>query len=782
MFYVADVSWAAWANAAGLTVPVVIGYLLWLGAKQDDIAFITALVYAASVVQMLAVPLTRSVSNKKALVVILGFFEILFRFLIIAIPLLVVSAGSSDFRILSSDTHSTNVRVLLLYVIVLLGLVMGYSISPIYSDWIATTLPENLRARVTSQRTLLSTVTSMVCAFAFGKFIDLYPGGPERWNGFAWLMLAGFITGIAGYLALLRAPMPEFATDGSGSILDAMAAILRNRAFVRLLTFAVIWQFAFSLAVPFYGVYMIQNLQLSYSRIAVYSNLAMLVMVLSYRPFGVLVDRFGSKPIMQVLLVPLAIAPCLRAFTSPDHHLLYPVSMALLGLSYAGVSVALSPLLYAMVPKAGNRAAFFAAWSVCASLSGALSTLIGGILAKRLEGVEFLWLGFPMGNLQIIFLLTTLLLLAPLFLVTTIEERKAQTAGWFLSQVWRGNPVSYVYNLFSLNYFAGEANRVRATSGLARSGSPMAVEDLVKALRDLNPEVRRKAAEGLGVLGSEEAVGSLIDQLADRDSDVRAEVAEAMGKTGHPLVLDALVEALEDEDPRVRVSAIRALGEIGGEGIRRLLVDRLQSQGFDRQTRPALIDVLSRMGERRVIPAAVESLTAYHSPVMRAQLLNAICQAFGAGDVFYRLAIQDELRQADRLASAFRKMEKEVLSFHRERAIFAGVALPILRTIRDEFERGHNDAAYQAMVELARHMEELSLAWSGNEEMRAALSQAGAGASALLTLAKALPAEEIGRQEFLFAAVCIGTSLRNLRDCDRLAEGKGPAGRPGFFS
>jgi len=55
---------------------------------------------------------------------------------------------------------------------------------------------------------------------------------------------------------------------------------------------------------------------------------------------------------------------------------------------------------------------------------------------------------------------------------------------------------------------------------LGLMGEP-AVEPLIKALEDDNPNVRVRAAEALGILGDERAIGPLTDALNDEDETVR---------------------------------------------------------------------------------------------------------------------------------------------------------------------------------------------------------------------------------------------------------------------
>jgi len=745
VFHLNSALWAAWATSSGLGTTVFTGYLLWLGVQKADIAYLVSVSFFVSLVQIPILRYTRRVRNTKALIVGCGTFEILFRFLVIAIPIAFLNP---------------NYRVLAVYVLTVLGLCFGYAASPRFNDWLAQVVPEKRRAKFTGQRTLVSMVTAMAAGFLFGKFLDMFPEGDARLPAFRWLLLVGLIMGLGGYLVLIRTPMPEPSDEPSKGILEALADILRNRSFVSLLAFIVLWQFAIGLSSPFMSVFMIEDLELSYTTMAIYGNIAMAATALSYRPLAGLVTRFGSKPVIQIVLIPGVIGQFLRVFSKPDFHLLLPVSFTCFAISAAAVTVAVTPLFYGMLPKEKDRAAYFAAWTSMVFLFGGIAPLLSGIVATRLEGFQFQWFGFPIGNLQIIFMMTTVCVLGLFPLLLLIEERRATSATGLIAQVWKGSPVYYLFNFFAMNVIGGEIQRARAATGMARSGSPLAAEELIRALTDLSPGVRRRAVEGLGLLGTDEAVGPLMEQLADKESDIRAEAAEALGKIGHPLGLDALREALDDHDPRVRISALRGLGEVGGEGVRDLLLERLR-QAHDRETFPTIVDVLSRMNDIRAVTQAIEHLPDYPSPVIRAQLLNSACRSLGARETFYRLAILDELQQATRIGSALERARKDAAAIQGEAAPIKDGLVARIGDLQVSFEQGDSGKVYTGMVEMAQFIAEGTGPSGPRPSQEVTVARGTAGA--LLLLSDVILEEEVGPQELLFATVCITLSVRALR-------------------
>jgi HEAT repeat protein len=81
------------------------------------------------------------------------------------------------------------------------------------------------------------------------------------------------------------------------------------------------------------------------------------------------------------------------------------------------------------------------------------------------------------------------------------------------------------------------------------------------ALDDADPATRGAALGALARCGTLTPADLLV-ALGDADPEVRRRAAEEAGRLGHPDVVDALVGALGDADDRVTEAATHALGEI----------------------------------------------------------------------------------------------------------------------------------------------------------------------------------------------------------------------------
>ncbi len=145
-----------------------------------------------------------------------------------------------------------------------------------------------------------------------------------------------------------------------------------------------------------------------------------------------------------------------------------------------------------------------------------------------------------------------------------------------------------------------------------------------KAARD----VRRAAAFALGKIGAPEAIPALAELLDDPDWRVRAEVVRTLRTLGAD-VLPLVRRALRDEKGAVREAAVEALADIGRPAIPVLIelsdhpdpeihIEAIRALGRLRATEasPALIDIVLRADEGKVVEAAVKALVRIGPPAV----------------------------------------------------------------------------------------------------------------------------------------------------------------------
>ncbi len=153
--------------------------------------------------------------------------------------------------------------------------------------------------------------------------------------------------------------------------------------------------------------------------------------------------------------------------------------------------------------------------------------------------------------------------------------------------------------------------RVEAARLLGIIGDPQAIQPLIEALKiqksykENSSRVSIIAAQSLALIGVS-AVEPLITALKDPDPDVRSGAATALGKIGDGCAVEPLIEALKDELPNVRWSAASALGQLGDARGVDALIAALSDENYGVQQNAAA--ALGQIGDPRAVKPLITKL------------------------------------------------------------------------------------------------------------------------------------------------------------------------------
>ncbi|MGE5530840.1 MAG: MFS transporter, partial [Bacteroidota bacterium] len=510
-FTIGGALWAIYGPNATPAGAIFSGYALSLGLKESQIAFLVGLAALVGLWELFTFWASGPLTRRRWLLVGWGTAEI--------------TCGSVAVFAIFLPHH----RFLFIAIFLAASYLIGHTISPTFNSWLSKVMPEEVRARYIGGRMFAVSVTAMVYLFLASNWLD-WQG--KSYAAFLTVFIVGWVGGILGYWILLITPMPAMAEAEERPSLGSLLRPFHNRPFRMLALYLISWTVATGLASAFYGVYMIKYLKLPYGTIAIYTNITLAMMMAGYLVAGNLAQRYGSKPLTQILIIPAAAVPALWAFTSSSNYQwLIPIAAALSGVCASGLTIAASNLLYKILPRGENNSVYFATWGAAAAGGAAVGPFVGGLLRSRLPEQMMLSSGLEFTTLQAIFLLSAAMHLVAIFLSNLLAEGEATSPIYLLGQ-FRGNllNMAYGYGLYAVarkNETRGEAMR-----RLGQSRSPLAVDHLVKGLEHVSREVRVGAVKGLGDGRFAEAVEPLVHKLEDRESDIRAEAAEALGKIG----------------------------------------------------------------------------------------------------------------------------------------------------------------------------------------------------------------------------------------------------------
>ncbi|MBV9849253.1 MAG: MFS transporter [Armatimonadetes bacterium] len=644
-------------------------------------------------------------------------------------------------------------------ILILLSSALANVAQPLWTAWISDLVPEDSRGRYFGRRNMYAGLVGMVVSVVGGWYLDAATKGQGHGDpraAFAVLFGLATVAALGSFGCGMSSPdVPPAARRegaGTGGLRDALAfyaAPFADRNFRRFMLFYATLVLAQTVAGQFFLVYQFKTLVLNYTAVQALGAVASLTSLASMPLWGYLTDKYGNKPILMISVALVILPPFQWLLTYPDgipglwmhgaHGALLisytKVNIILLNLAagagWAGVGLTQFNLMLGAA-EAERRTVYVSAISAVAGLAGGVGPLLGGAILTALAPVHFPQSGLIRGNYHVLFVLSGLLRFASLLLLQPLEEAGSRGARYVLRQLKATKPVGSLANIRRLSKGDSAQTRQQAAENLARLKTPVAVEELVKALDDVARSVREQAAVALGEIGDARATGPLVRKLTDPSSGITPAAATALGKIGDkaalpplaaaaqlgppprqlaalealghlpdPRVTDVLLGVLGDRDPSVRTAAIRALAEREEPRSAPALAARF-AQERDPASLAALADALGRVGDPSQACALIDALDRTPSPTVRRETLNAIGSLLGGRDAFYPYLVLDADARDETVSKILTTIQRRYRARAAQQVPGAARVAARARQAMASYARGDLSACLHRLTQLMR--------------------------------------------------------------------------------
>lgn len=289
-------------------------------------------------------------------------------------------------------------------------------------SWMTDVVPEGIRGRYFGLRNSVVSIATTLATFAGGWFLDYQQGGL---TAFYTLFLIAATAGAVCTILLSKQPEPpKMRAPRQARFFHLYLEPFKQPNFRRLLRFSIIWQFAFNFATPFFVVYMLTELGMSYSLTATFAIVTAVFDLIGMRVWGHVSDHIGNKPVMTIAAIAVTLLPWLWLFTGKNAFtflLLVPLLHSAGGFFWAGYNLCSANILFRLAPRERNSI-YFGAWAACNGLAACSSALLGGALGNWASHHEIDLLIFPLAGLKAVFLMTGVLRLIALLFLRPLKE------------------------------------------------------------------------------------------------------------------------------------------------------------------------------------------------------------------------------------------------------------------------------------------------------------------------------------------------------------------------
>ncbi|NLF25952.1 MAG: MFS transporter [Deltaproteobacteria bacterium] len=296
-------------------------------------------------------------------------------------------------------------------VTVLILAVSGYHIvngliAPVWNSLIGDLVPVNVRGSFFGKRGKLVSLMTFISMFAAGQTLELFKSWSSTALGFFIIFAASFAVRVwsAYFLSKHADPSYRFSPGDRFTFADFLRRMPYSN-FARFVLFISLLNLAVWLAAPYFSVYMLRDLGLSYTAFTFLGVTQILAQILTLQNWGFLVDRFGSKRILSFCAKGVSVVPLFWLFGSQIWYL--SLVQALSGVVWAGYNLAIQTFLFDAVspPKRARCVAYQATVNGVFVLIG---SLLGAYLATHLENpIPFEnWFWVPQSNYLMVFMVS----------------------------------------------------------------------------------------------------------------------------------------------------------------------------------------------------------------------------------------------------------------------------------------------------------------------------------------------------------------------------------------
>ncbi len=417
------------AATFGLGNQYIVPYALALNANNAHIGFLTSftgLIYPLS--QLYGSKLMEKISRKN----ILSLFVFLQALMWLPIILLGYFFNINLFQ---------NYLPLILIIFYSVYLIFGGIALPSWFSLMGDIVPGKIRGKYFSKRNRITGLFTILAIITSAFILDLTETKGYVLIGFSIIFFLAFLTRWIASRLFKKHHEPNLKLE-KGYYFSFFQFIkhARKNNFGKFVIFISMMHFATAIASPFFIVYMLRDLQFSYTTFMIIQISSSVYSLMFLPIWGKFSDKYGNREILRVSSLFIPFVPILWFFSESPYYLAF-VPQLVAGASWAAFNLAASNFIYDSVSQQRR--------GICVSYNNLLMGIgiffgasLGGLLA------QYLTISF-MNKLLFIFLISGLArsLVTIFFLPKVKEIRKVKKPEKLLHKLKHLNPIRDVLGL-----------------------------------------------------------------------------------------------------------------------------------------------------------------------------------------------------------------------------------------------------------------------------------------------------------------------------------------------
>lgn len=529
-----------------------------------------------------------------------------------------------------------------------------------YYPWHQEYVPSAVRGKYSATNNIFGTLTGFIAVAVASFIIDRSVG----LSGYMLLIGIGVLFGFVSVWCYSHtpggAPIPNNANGSTGRDLGAA---LRDGDFWRYLVGAGLITLAITPLVSFLPLFMQEQVGISAGNVVLIQTGTLLGGLLSTYWWGWAADRYGSKPIMLLgASFQIALPLCWMLMPRYSDLSLYAALFIALfqGIANMGWLIGSARLLHVSIVPSDKKTDYMALYYAWIGAVGGSSQLIGGQLLQFTADLSGRFFIFTLDPFIGLFSLGLLLPLVSIMLLRTVRADTSVSMEEFAFMFLRGNPFRAMSSLVEYYMARDEHATVLVTERLGQAKSPLAVDELLEALKDPRFNVRFEATISIARMRPDPRLtAALVQVLHGSELALSVNAAWALGRIGDQTAVATLRDGLHSNYRSIRAHCAHALGTLGDVKIVPLLLQRLETE-TDMGLQMAYASALGNLGYRETAPALLRLLAQTRNEGARMELALSLARLLGDERAFIQLWRQSRIDVATTTSQAVTALKKKI--------------------------------------------------------------------------------------------------------------------------
>ncbi len=296
---------------------------------------------------------------------------------------------------------------------VALGVLVVNVISALHAPgvniWHIQSIPNRVRQGYFSLITMTVGAVVAVCNLAGSTIVDMFKAANQEYLGL--LLMRGIALVLVIIELKLYLNISEHPYESSGdkfTLKDLLVKPFSNKLYLRTVLVTFLWNFSANTPSSYFTVYMLRNVEVSYSYLTLISMLNVPIVLLLTPFWKKILQRFDWFKTLSISMVLYAMHYVGLSFTSKPTLFIYTITMIYAYFMAIGINLSFTGIPYLNMPEK-NQTVFIGFYSTMANLAALLGVTFSKYFILWTENFKFSFFGFEMINKQYLLLITAVL-------------------------------------------------------------------------------------------------------------------------------------------------------------------------------------------------------------------------------------------------------------------------------------------------------------------------------------------------------------------------------------